>query len=210
MMKLIMRHLTRTVLCLILSSGIAVSAASNEDKSSSPNQTPANLVNQIQQAQNAAQPEATAVPDLGFSVLRTIGGLGLVLALIVGGYFGLKKFAPQYFMKSASTQTMRVVETLPMGDRRSISLVEVANSRFLVGNTPHQINLILTLPDSLSLATETEGMQSHPKTVPLKESNPQFRKVYDVERNRSVHRAANPLPEDLRMKMRQLRRTLER
>jgi flagellar biosynthetic protein FliO len=207
-MKRIVRHLLSTVLCLTLSSGI--SAAAQENKSGSPSQAPANLLNQIQPAQNSTQPEGSAVPDLGFSVLRTIGGLGLVLALIIAGYFGLRKFAPQFFMKSAPGRGMKVIETLPMGDRRSISLVEVANSRFLVGNTPHQINLILTLPDSLSLTAENEAIPTSPNTVSLKESNPQFRKMYDVERGRSAHRAANPLPEDLRMKMRQLRRTLER
>jgi flagellar biosynthetic protein FliO len=209
-MRLIVRHLTLTVLYLILGSGIAASADDQQNRNSSPGQAPVNLVNQLQPPQNPAQPEGSAVPDLGFSVLRTIGGLGLVLTLIVVGYFGLRKIAPRYFMKSASSHTMKVVETLPMGDRRSISLVEVANSRFLVGNTPHQINLILTLPDSMSLVSETEAIPPHPKTASPRELTPQFKKVYDVEKGRSMPRGVNPLPEDLRMKMRQLRRTLER
>ena len=209
-MKPIVRHLTLTILYLLLGSGLAAPADDQQNKSGSPVQAPVNLVNQLQPAQNAAQPEGSAVPDLGFSVLRTIGGLGLVLTLIVAGYFVLRKMAPQYFAKSASSHAMRVIETLSMGDRRSISLVEVANSRFLVGNTPHQISLILTLPDSLSLVSETEAIQPQPKIVTLRESSPQFRKVYDVEKGRSAPRAVNPLPDDLRMKMRQLRRTLER
>ena len=209
-MKPIVCCFTLTILYITLGIGIAASADDQQNKSSSPGQAPANLVNQLQPAQNAAQPEGNAVPDLGFSILRTVGGLGLVLALIVAGYFGLRKIAPQYFMKSASNHAMKVVETLSMGDHRSISLIEVANSRFLVGNTPHQISLISTLPDSLSLVSETEAIPPQPKTVALRESSTQFRKVYEVEKSRSVPRAVNPLPDDLRMKMRQLRRTLER
>jgi flagellar biosynthetic protein FliO len=210
MMKRILHHFTVAVLCLILSGVIAAAAIAQQNKPASPSQSPANLLSSAQPAQVPAQAEGMAVPDLGFSVLRTVGGLGLVLTLIVGGYFAIRKFAPQYFAKSVSGQNMRVIETLPMGDRRSISLIEVANSRFLVGNTPQQINLILTLPDSLSLVSETEAVPPIPKPAPITESGLQFRKMYDFERGRTAQRSPNPLPDDLRMKMRQLRRALER
>ena len=105
---------------------------------------------------------------------------------------------------------MKVVETISMGDRRSISVIEVANSRFVVGNTPHQINLIMTLPESMSLVSDSENMPLYRKAVAVKESDSDFKKVYNLEKGRSVQRAANPIPDDLRMKMRQLRRTLER
>lgn len=209
-MKRTVHHLTLTVLCLILSGLIAAYAFAQQNKVDSPSQSPANLLSPIQPAPAPVQAEGIAVPDVGFSVLRTVGGLGLVLTLIAGGYFGVRKFAPQYFAKSPSGQAMKVIETLPMGDRRSISLIEVANNRFLVGNTPQQINLIFAMPDSLSLVSESEAMPSMAKPAPAKESGLQFRRMYDVEKGRTARRASNPLPDDLRMKMRQLRRALER
>jgi flagellar biosynthetic protein FliO len=209
-MTRIARYLTHLIVCLMLAGGIAAGAAAPQNKSSNPTEIPANLPIPSQPAQGLSQPEAMGAPDSGFPVLRTIGGFGLVLTLIIAAYWGLRKFAPQYFAKSASGKTMKVIETLPMGDRRSISLIEVANSRFLVGNTPHQINLILTLPEPVSVLSAPEALPSNPKPVSQKESNAQFRKLYEVERGRSIQRSANPLPEDLRLKMRQLREALER
>ncbi len=208
-MKRTAHHLTMTVLCLILSGGIA-SAMAQQNKAASPTQSPANPLTTIQTAQAPVQTEGTGVPDLGFSILRAVGGLGLVLTLILGGYFAIRKFAPQYFTKSTPSQNMKILETLSMGDRRSISLVEVGNSRFLVGNTPQQINLIMALQDSLSLTTESEAIRPLPKPAPKTEPGPQFRKMYDFEKSWTVQRGANPLPDDLRMKMRQLRRALEK
>jgi len=208
-MKRILHHLAVTVLCVIVSS-TAASVLAQQAKSDSPAQSPGNLLSPVQPAQTPAPAEGSAVPDLGFSTLRAAGGLGLVLALIVGGYFAFKKFAPQYLTKSTSGQSMKIIETLAMGDRRSISLIEVANNRFLVGNTPQQINLLLSLPESLSLISDDEAILSLPRSAPAKDSGLQFRKMYDLEKGRAAQRTANPIPEDLRMKMRQLRRALEK
>lgn len=206
-MKRTAYYLTVTVLCLILSGGGASAMA--QEKTGSAGQTPASLPAPSQASPMPSQSEGTAIPDLGSSVLRTVGGLGLVLTLIVAGYFAVRKFAPQYFTKSSSSQNMKILETLPMGDRRSISLIEMGNSRLLVGNTPQQINLIMALPDSLSLLSESEAIRPQ-VAAPSNEPGQHFRKMYDFEKSRTVQRGANPLPDDLRMKMRQLRRALER
>lgn len=168
---------------------------------------------------NAAviETQAPAIPvvearesNLGLPVLRTIGGLGLVICLMIAGYFTAKKLAPRYFAKSASERNLKVIETLSMGDRRSISMIEVGNSRFLIGNTPHQINLLAALPEPVSLVSEPEALPATPKSIARKESMSPFRNLFEVEKKRSTQYAGNPLPEDIRTKMRQLREALER
>lgn len=149
-------------------------------------------------------------PSLGFPLFRTIGGLGLVLCLMIAGYFVAKKFAPRYFVKNAADRNLKVIETLSMGDRRSISMIEVGSSRFLVGNTPHQINLLAALPEPLSLVSEPETLPATPKTTARKESMSPFRNLFEVEKRRSTQYAGSPLPEDIRNKMRQLREALDR
>jgi len=86
----------------------------------------------------------------------------------------------------------------------------VGNSRFLIGNTPHQINLLATLPESVSLVSEPETMALTAQSIPRKEHRTSFRNMFEVEKGRSAQHAGNSLPEDLRTKMRQLRDTLER
>jgi flagellar biogenesis protein FliO len=148
--------------------------------------------------------------NLGFPLFRTIGGLGLVLCLMTGGYFAARKLAPRYFPKNASERNLKVIETLSMGDRRSISMIEVGASRFLIGNTPQQINLLAALPEPLSAVSEPEALPVISKGAVPKESMIPFRNLFEVEKKRSAQFAGNPLPEDIRAKMRQLRASLER
>ncbi len=148
--------------------------------------------------------------DLQFPVFRTLGGLGLVLCLMIAAYFAAKKFAPRYFAKGSAEKNLKIIETLSMGDKRSISMIEVGSSRFLVGNTPNQINLLVALPESVSLISEPETQPVSPKAVAGKESMTPFRNLFEVEKKRPDQNAGHPLPDDIRMKMRQLREALER
>jgi flagellar biogenesis protein FliO len=145
-----------------------------------------------------------------YSMFRAIGGLGLVTFFMIAGYFAVKKIAPRYFGKGVSERNLKIIETLSMGDKRSISMIQIGNSRLLVGNTAHQISLLTALPDSISLISESETVPESPKGPSIKESSTPFKKLFEVEKKRSTPYAAHPLPEDLRTKMRQLREALER
>jgi flagellar biosynthetic protein FliO len=153
--------------------------------------------------------EETHEADLGFPIFRTLGGLGVVLCLMAGAYFAAKKFAPRYFAKGISDRNLKVIETLSMGDKRSIAMIEVGNSRFLVGNTPHQINLLAALPEAFSAVSEPEKSVTS-KDILGNEPVQPFRNLFEAEKRRPTQYAGNPLPDDIRMKMRQLRASLER
>jgi flagellar biogenesis protein FliO len=194
-------------LCLIFSGLLLASTPStpkNADITSAP------PVTDPMPAQTHAPAAEAPMEEYRFPIYQTIGGLGLVLSLIAAGFFGLRKFAPQYFTKCSSEKTLKVIETLSMGDRRSISLIQVAESRFLVGNTAHQINFLTALPAALSLVSEPESPQIEVKNETKKEPKTHFRNLFEVEKSRSAPQAGHPLPEDLRTKMRQLREALER
>lgn len=141
-------------------------------------------------------------------VFKALGGLGLVLCLIIGGFFGLKKFAPQYFAKHSSEKSLKVIETLSMGDRRSISLIRVDNSHFLVGNTPQQINFLATLPSTPSSDSDPAAAAIPTSASPKASNSPKtaFQGLFEVEKTRQPH----ALPSDIRTKMRQLSEALER
>jgi flagellar biogenesis protein FliO len=151
-------------------------------------------------------------PDAGwnFPIMRMIGGMGLVLCLMAGLYLGAKKYAPRFFPKAISERNLRIIETLGMGDKRSISLIEFGNSRFLVGNTPHQINLLATLSEPFSFVSEPDNVSPDMKEKNPKESKASFRKLFEVEKKHSSQYTGNALPDDIRAKMRQLREALER
>jgi flagellar biosynthetic protein FliO len=175
--------------------------------SDSPGQTQAPSVNPTMPAGDFQE---TANADMHFPVLRTLGGMGIVICLMMGIYFAGKKYAPRFFGKAAAERNMKIIETLSMGDRRSISVIEVANNRFLVGNTPHQINLLAALAEPLSLVSEPEAISAHPKENAKNDSGSPFRNLFEVEKKRPAQYMQNTLPEDIRVKMRQLRDALER
>jgi len=205
-MKILLRNLIMITLCMAPAYGQVISTpAQAADANTNGNAG-------ITDSQSAVVPPASDArePNLGFPLFRTIGGLGLVLCLMIGGYFAAKKLAPRYFVKNASERNLKVIETLSMGDRRSISMIEVGSSRFLVGNTPHQINLLAVLPEPLSLVSEPDTLPATARNASRKEPMSPFRNLFEVEKRRSTQFTGNPLPEDIRTKMRQLRESLER
>ncbi len=204
-MKVILRSLMILALFLVSAYGQTTAAPSRSAKKSA-DVSPAPVVDQVQEA----LPEELQEPEAHFPVLRTIGGLGLVLCLMIAVYFAARRFAPRYFHNTGSEKSLRVIETLAMGDRRSISLIEVANNRFIVGNTPHQISLLAALTEPLSLVSESRTPAVKAKDAPQNESRIPFRNLFEVEKKRPSQYTANPLPEDIRTKMRQLRESLER
>lgn len=204
-MKVYLRNLLIFALLLLPVFGQAASLPSS-------NQTNNASSNSVADTKEGSVAPAVEVRDseLQFPVMRTVGGIGLVACLMIAAFFVAKKFAPRYFHKPASQRSLKIIETLAMGDKRSISLVEVDNSRFLVGNTPHQINLLAALPESLSLVSEPERTSAAPKPINRRESSSPFRNLFEVEKNRPAQYAGSRLPEDLRAKMRQLREALEK
>jgi len=144
-----------------------------------------------------------------FSMLRAFGGLCLVLCLLVGAYLGIRKFAPGYFPKMASEgKNLKIVESIGMGERRSIALVEVGGKRFLIGSTPQQINMLTALPEHFSLVAEESEAPVAP--VAKEEGEKQsFRHLFDIGKKHHARHSGHVLPDEIRMKMRRLREALE-
>lgn len=162
-----------------------------------------------------AMPQETEAWGSGaqFPMFRTLGGMGVVIFLMAAVYLAARKMAPRYFNKPEAKRTLKVLETLPMGDKRSISLIQVDGSRFLVGNTPQQISVLVSLPAAAPApvsAPQPSPAPEPPKIAERKENRVPFRNIFEVEKKRPVPQPANPLPPDLRSKMQQLREALER
>jgi len=164
-------------------------------------------VTQNQSPAAGAQSNEAPVTGTGVTILQTVGGLGVVCSLIVFGFLAARKFAPQYFARSLGGKNLKLIETLSMGEKRAIALVQVGGKRLLVGNTAHQITLLAQLDEQLALVSEPEPVPPPaPKSVP--ES---FRNLYDVEKSRGRIASGKPktIAPDVRAKMRQLREALE-
>lgn len=156
---------------------------------------------------------AEAIPGGGdFPFVRAVGGLGLVLSCIVGGFVAVRKFAPQCLRGATSEKALRVIETLPMGDKRSLALVQVGDQRLLIGTTSHQISVLSALGGPWSAAGDSgvEPPNHSPlQAVPGGRPRESFRGLYESQKGRRSGAAGRTIPADIRAKMRQLRDGLE-
>jgi flagellar biogenesis protein FliO len=77
-------------------------------------------------------------------------------------------------LKQRRTRDLRLCESLSLGDRRFVAVVEFANSRFLVGGTSASLVLLARLPDR----STTEAMAPTDQQRPDKNACPNEREDF--------------------------------
>ena len=107
------------------------------------------------------------------SGLRTFGSLVLVLGLAGASLWALKKYG-RGRMPGTGGGKLRVEETLALGDRRFVSILDVEGERFLIALTPQGISLVSRLdpgdrgePETFDSALSRQVDLGRP--VPVKE-----------------------------------------
>jgi flagellar protein FliO/FliZ len=88
---------------------------------------------------------ATKVPgsSAGGSIVRTIVGLAIVIAVIYGLYWVLKQVKSSREEK-ASGQGLAAIATLPLGPSRSLQLVRAGREIVLIGVSEHGVTPVRT------------------------------------------------------------------
>jgi len=144
-----------------------------------------------------------------FAMLRALGAIGIVFSLMIGGFFTLRRFAPGLIQKPPAQKTLKVIETLQMGDKRSISIVQVGERRLLLGNTSTGITLLTAL--DVAVHGELSGSPGEVLTKRAQAQAGGFRNVFELEKSPTAARGAVPktIAPNIRAKMRQLRESLE-
>jgi flagellar biosynthetic protein FliO len=147
--------------------------------------------------------------EFGTPLLQTAGSAGLVICLILGGFFLFRRFAPQYLNKPHGDRSLRLIETLTLGDKRSLVLVQAGTRKLLLASTPGQISMLTSFADLASEAPVSGGERPEPE-VPAALSG-SFRNLYEMEKKPPAARprARAMLPPDIRGKMLELRKALE-
>lgn len=188
--------LTILLLCALVCAAPIVSAELTAAASSAPQAAAGTNPETI------AREAAPGVPDL--PVLRVLGGLGLVLGVIAIGFVAVQRLAPRRFLGSASTEGLKLVQNLSLGDKRSLALIEVEETRLLIGSTPHEVSLLTSFTKRGPGHSEP---RQGPATSPARPADA-FRRLYEVEK--TGRGKPKVLPPDVQAKMRQLREALER
>lgn len=103
--------------------------------------------------------EGTALS--GGSLLQVVLGLGIVLAVMAGSAWLLKRFGA---MQRSQRSAVRVIGGSAVGQRERVVLVEVGNTWLVVGVAPGHVTALHSMPrgqaqgePGLSMETEIEG-----------------------------------------------------
>lgn len=163
--------LRRWVLSLGLLAGLALGAQTPDRPAPPP--TPAEKELQAPLTLEDGKPTPGRTAEAPPSALRAFGSLVLVLGLAGASLWGLKKYGRRR-LPGGGGGRLKVEETLALGDRRYISILEAEGERFLIALTPQGINFLSRLdpgdrgePDSFDEALNRQVDLGRP--VPVKE-----------------------------------------
>ena len=85
----------------------------------------------------------TAAPDLGSSALQMVFGLLVVLALLLGALWLLKRISQP---RGPVAGLMRVVAGVAVGPRERVVILELGNSWLVLGVAPGQVTTLAEIP----------------------------------------------------------------
>lgn len=86
---------------------------------------------------------ASATPSAGGLLLRTFGALLLIVGLIAAAGWGLRYFGLINFGKQQSEAAgLKVLDTVPLGERRTLTIVKFGERTLLIGSTPQGLTLL--------------------------------------------------------------------
>ncbi|RYY04182.1 MAG: flagellar biosynthetic protein FliO [Gammaproteobacteria bacterium] len=88
-----------------------------------------------------------------------IGGLALILVLIYGLSWFVKRFTQGGFMHNP---TMKIVSAMPLGTRERLMLVDVGGKQLLIGVTATQINTLHVFDEPVVNAEKSQSEKTQP------------------------------------------------
>jgi flagellar biosynthetic protein FliO len=90
--------------------------------------------------EKASHEEAPSAAGL---LLRTFGALLIIVGLIVAAAWGMKRFGGARFGTSkAESPELAILNSIALGDRRSLAVVRFGERTLLLGSTQHGISLL--------------------------------------------------------------------
>jgi flagellar biogenesis protein FliO len=105
----------------------------------------------------AADPAApTPLPDTGASLLRVVGALLFVFALLFGGVWLVRNWQRLALRRGGRLPKLRLLEAQSLGGRQGVYVVGYEQQRFLVAASPAGVALLSHLPEAVAGEAETE------------------------------------------------------
>jgi flagellar biogenesis protein FliO len=154
----------RTLIFIGMALGLATAALAQV-----PAPTPAQQELQAPMVLDDGKPTQAQAAPAEPSGLRTLGSLLLVLGLVGGGLYLLRKYGMRRLPGSGGGR-LKLEETLALGDRRFVSILRADEERYLLAMGPQGVTLISRLREpepSFEAALQQQVETGRP--MPMKE-----------------------------------------
>jgi len=92
------------------------------------------------------------LPEVGVSLLRVFGALGLVLALFLGGVWLFRRWQ-RVAVHQGRAPKLQVLEAHGLGNRSALYVVGYERERLLVAASPTGVTLLSALPSAAESAS---------------------------------------------------------
>ncbi|MBI3657234.1 MAG: flagellar biosynthetic protein FliO [Acidobacteria bacterium] len=167
-----------------LASGVEPALAPAEEKTNSAQKTVSSKDSAVGAGGHAVkktQEEATAEAPApvtedywasgGPKIFQVVGALAFVLTLIAGAYLLVKRLNPERLGKRSKERLMLALDSMTVGDKKSLMLVEVSGDKYLLASTPNDVCLLAKIesatPPWRSMAAPVEPAPASPDFATL-------------------------------------------
>jgi flagellar biosynthetic protein FliO len=121
--------------------------------------------------------QESEAPSAAGLMARTLGALLVVVGLIAAGAWGLKKFGGARFgAPPDDAPPLKIISSVPLGDKRSLAVVRFGGRVLLVGCTPQAMTLLAEQPLGEESPADPAQEQASTETT----GGPPFRSVADL------------------------------
>ena len=129
--------LKRLVLAMLLTAGCAGAAAADaEQAAAEPNKQ--SIFSDGKSLYDKPQDSETSEDLLTGALLRVIAAIVVVVVLGIAALYGSRTILPK--LSSAQGKQIRIVETVHLGSRKTLHLVEIRDQQILIGSTSDRIS----------------------------------------------------------------------
>lgn len=98
--------------------------------------------NSMADAANSSLPPSA---DMWGGYFQALGAVFLLLAVLALAFYLLKRYGPKAGLRSLDRGSLKMESQLPLGPKKSVTVVRFLNKRLVLGVTETQINLLTTV-----------------------------------------------------------------
>ena len=106
-------------------------------------------------------------PDFYLAALKTFSVLAIILALILVGFYLIRRFGLIRSAGAVGTRWVTLINTTPIAPKKMIGVVDVAGEILVVGLTEQQISLLTKVTDEQVIAHLRKNQGGRSSEIPF-------------------------------------------